>query len=79
MMRLSQFLIVSCFSSCILVSCTSKKSESEQVTQVPAQTIANVDYEVSEDKAALAQYYKLDHILKNGILSGSCHQCLTIR
>jgi hypothetical protein len=62
MMRLSQFLIVSCFSSCILVSCTSKKSESEQVTQVPAQTIASVDYEVSEDKAALAQYYKLDHI-----------------
>jgi hypothetical protein len=62
MMRLSQFLIVSCISSCILLSCTSKKTESEQTTKVPTQTTANVDYEVSEDKATLAQYYNLDHI-----------------
>ena len=61
-MKLSQFLIVSCITSCALVHCTSKKSASEETTQVPAQTTANVDYEVTEDKATLAQYYNLDHI-----------------
>jgi hypothetical protein len=61
-MRLSQFLIVSCIASCALVNCTSRKSASEEAAQTPAQVTSNVDYEVTEDKATLAQYYNLDHI-----------------
>src|SRR4051794_16702596 len=53
-----QFLIVSCIASCAIVNCTTKKSTSAE----PVQVTANVDYEVTEDKATLAQYYNLDHI-----------------
>jgi hypothetical protein len=61
-MKLSLSLIVSCIILCVVISCTSKKSATEETKAIPAQTTANVDYEVSEDKATLAQYYNLDHI-----------------
>jgi len=47
---------------CTLVNCTSKKGAAEEPERIPAQTTANVDYEVSEDKASLTEYYNLDHI-----------------
>ena len=61
-MKLSLSLIVSCIILCVVISCTSKKSATEETKAIPAQTTANVEYEVSEDKATLAQYYNLNHI-----------------
>jgi hypothetical protein len=62
MMKLSLSLIVSCLILCAVISCTSKRSATEEPKAIPVQTTANVDYEVSEDKASLTEYYKLDHI-----------------
>ena len=61
-MKLSLSLIVSCLILCAVISCTSKKGATEEPKAIPVQTTANVDYEVSEDKASLTEYYKLDHI-----------------
>lgn len=61
-MKLSRSLIVSCVILCAVINCTSKKSAIEEPKAAPTQTIGNVEYEVSEDKASLAEYHKLEHI-----------------
>src|SRR5689334_9238707 len=60
-MRRLLCLIVSYVFSCALGACTSNKGSNEETGSTPPQSTA-VDFELSEDKSALAAYYNLGHI-----------------